>query len=133
MYTYNLFIFGHNMSVNKKLNEFIGDMDIVLSKRIGNNKYECDLEYHGGSFDYQILFGVNITDDDQNPNFINKVRDAKSSTYIDEYNIFLSDYIEELLLATELGEFDEDRDTVNELVSFLNTEKPDFYTLQVSS
>lgn len=135
MYTYNLFIFGHKMSRNKKLNNFISDVDIEFSEKIGKNRYECTTPYHGGvtsGMTYPVLFGTQITDDDDNPNYIDEVRVANKDNYINEYNQFLAEFKKvAITLKEELDE--EDKPIIDELIQFFDSNDPEFYSLQVSS
>ncbi|MBA3984986.1 MAG: hypothetical protein H0X63_00015 [Flavobacteriales bacterium] len=134
MYTYNNFVFGHNLSINKELNNSLHEFDICFSTRIGLKKFEISTPYHGGkcSGDTQsVILGVLITDDDNNTNYIDEVRNAKEEDYIHDYNIFL-DKFKAALIEDKGHESDYD-EVADNLIEFLDTNKPGFYSVQASS
>lgn len=136
MYICNIFCFGHKMADNKKLNNFISDLDLEFSKSINGKIYEVSYPYHGGQVNgdkYSIIFGYEITDDDNNPNYINEIRNAKEEDYIKEYNIFISEYIN-ILKNDDFSYLNEDElKILKELIDFLEKTKPCFYSVEISS
>lgn len=134
MYTYNLFIFGHNLSLNKELNNMVHDFDFSFQKTINKKRFELDTPYHGGTLPgdiYPVSFGHTITDDDQNPNFVGEVRNAKEENYINDYNEFIKS-LKEDLIADKNVEADYDK-LVDTFISFIDNNKPGFYSIEVSS
>ncbi len=138
MYTYNVFCFGHNMMNNPELNNKLREY-ITYSTQIKNKKYVVEFPYHGGQVCGDVsscIFGVEITDNDNNKNFLNKIRNAKESDYIDEYNEFLKKLIKDL--DEDKTNAHEDCDIgydyfVEELKNYIQTHKPEFYLIEVSS
>ena len=123
MYICNIFCFGHKMADNKKLNNFISDLDLEFSKSINGKIYEVSYPYHGGQ----------VNGDDNNPNYINEIRNAKEEDYIKEYNIFISEYIN-ILKNDDFSYLNEDElKILKELIDFLEKTKPCFYSVEISS
>ena len=48
MYTFNNFIFGHELGKNKELNNLLHDFDIEIRMMINDKLHEIDFPYHGG-------------------------------------------------------------------------------------
>ena len=139
MYTLNLFCFWHKMSLDKELNNLIVDLDLYFKTSINGRDWELSFPYHGGQVNgdcYSIIFGTVITDDDDNENYIDEIRNANEKDYINDYNEFIT----KLLIA-----FDEDAKIcdaetngeyskiLDRLKKFINTNKPEFYSVEVSS
>ena len=64
MYTFNNFIFGHNLSKNKELNNFVHSIGLEFNKKINDKLFEISCPYHGGRVRgdiFPIIFGTNIT------------------------------------------------------------------------
>ncbi len=140
MYTYTIFCFGHQMSNNEELNNKLADFDIEFGKKINNRKWEIDFPYHGGQVagDCQsCIFGTQISVSDSNPYFVNEVRGAKESDYIDDYNIFLqelfSDLDNNIQYVLETDEETEYKELIDELKKFCSENKADFYSVEASS
>jgi hypothetical protein len=134
MYTYNIFVFGHDLSVNPKLNEAVCEFDIEFRDTLNKRKFEVSTPYHGGQVagDLQsLIFGIVITDDDGNKNFINEVRNAKEEDYLADYQALLAKFIVDL--ESNKGEEKEYDDLVDKLIKFLNSKKPGFYSVEASS
>lgn len=82
------------------------------------------------SFDgnvYSCVFGTQITDSDCNPNYTKEIRSAKYEDYIEDYNQFI-DWVKSEILT-----WDDDIGVVQRLITFLDTNKPDFYSVEASS
>lgn len=137
MYTFNLFVFGHDMSIDPDLNNDIHEFDVEMSRNINSRKYEIDLPYHGGQCAgdlYSVIFGTIVTDDDHNKDYVNIIRNAKEIDYIEDYNSFLTEVKKGLIQDTEGGYGEEKfRGFVNKLIEFLDNNKPGFYTVEASS
>jgi hypothetical protein len=120
------------MSENPKLNNFIHDMDLEFSY----NKYEVDCPYHGGLIRgdiFPIIFGIQITCDDDNPDYINTIRNAKEEDYIQPYNEFLKEYLN-FLKFDDFSDCDEDvLKNLSELIEYLENTNPCFYSVEASS
>lgn len=136
MYTYNIFCFGHKMADNKKLNNFISELDLEFSKSINGKIYKVSYPYHGGQVNgdtYSTIFGYEITDDDNNPDYINVIRNVKEEDFIKGYNIFISEYIN-MLKTDDFSDLNEDElKILTELIDFLEKTQPCFYSVQASS
>jgi hypothetical protein len=123
------------MAVNRELNNFIHEYDLVYDSKIDGEQYEVSTPYHGGQCAgdlYSTVFGIQITDDDSNPNYVDEVRAFKESDYKESYNKFVIEYIDVLKSFIEDDEFLDERETLLELVDFLNTE-PSLYSVELSS
>lgn len=135
MYIINNFVFGHNMSLNKELNNAISDFDFEFEKEISGKLFEVRTPYHGGQVDgdtYSVIFGIIITGDDGNKNYVSEVRAAKLENYISDYNEFLEACISELKLGK--GTYNDDYDEfLDKLISYLQSTKPGFYSVESSS
>lgn len=134
MYTSNLFVFGHELATDKELNNDIDRFGIEFGCKIGDKDYELYSPYHGGKIagDTQsVILGCVITDDDNNPNYVKQVRDAKEEDYLPGYNAFLVK-LKADLLSTKGIEQDYD-EVVDRFISFLDNNKPDFYNVEISS
>lgn len=136
MYTFNVLCYGHKMSVNKELNNFIHDYDLVYDSKIDGKNYEVSTPYHGGQCAgdlYSTVFGIQITDDDGNPNYVDEVRAIKESDYTESYNKFVLEYIEDMKSLIEDEEFSDEKETLLELVDFLINTEPSLYSVELSS
>jgi predicted house-cleaning noncanonical NTP pyrophosphatase (MazG superfamily) len=128
--------YGHQLGINKKLNNFIYDYELVYDNIIDGKNYEVSTPYHGGQCAgdlYSTVFGIQITDDDNNPNYVSEVRSAKESDYKESYDKFLSEYINEIYTFINDDEFSDEKETLLELVDFLNTSEPCIYSVELSS
>ena len=70
MYTYNILCFGHELSANKELNNFLLMYDVEFFDVIKGNEWQVSFPYHGGQVKgdtHSCVFGTIITDDDDNP------------------------------------------------------------------
>jgi hypothetical protein len=124
------------MSVNKELNNFIHDYDLVYDSKIDGKNYEVSTPYHGGQCAgdlYSTVFGIQITDDDGNPNYVDEVRAIKESDYTESYNKFVLEYIEDMKSLIEDEEFSDEKETLLELVDFLINTEPSLYSVELSS
>lgn len=133
MYTYNLVCYGHELSLDPVLNNLLRELDLEISTKINNKKWEIDFPYHGGQCMgdvYSCVFGTIITDDD-NPNLIDEIRNLKEEDYAYDYDTFLEFVFNEIenLMETET-EFIE---VFNRLNEFIHNNKPNFYQVEVSS
>lgn len=143
MYTFNNFCYGIDMSVNPTLNNFILEQDLVYNNKINGMQYEVSTPYHGGQClgdVYSIIMGINITDDDNNPEYVNEIRSVNECTYQEEFEIFRQEYLAELdLIADEWkgwntkGQYDDGLVMLNELKEFITNSIPGFYTVELSS
>jgi len=134
MYTYNNYVFGHQLSVNKELNNELTEFDYEFSISINNKSFEISTPYHGGQCSgdvYSVIFGHVITDDDQNPDFVNEIRNAKEEDYIKEYLEFIKqvkvDLIRDKGLEKKYDEF------CDKLITFIDSTKHTFYSVEASS
>ena len=136
MYTFNYFCFGHKLSIDKELNNELHDNDFSFSRKINNRIYEIHFPYHGGQVSgdcYSCVFGTIITDDDGNPDYIDEVRNAQESDYIDDYNTFIM----EMTIEFESDSYSEFEMHIlkifSKLKKFLSENNPEFYSVQASS
>ena len=119
------------MSNNPKLNNFIYDMDLTFSY----NDCVVSKPYHGGQIlddIYSIVFGIEIACDDDNPDYISTVRNAKEEDYIQPYNEFLKEYFLDLKNADCYGD-GIDAQWTGELIEYLENTNPCFYSVEASS
>lgn len=140
MYTYNIYCYGHKLAVDPKLNNEIGDWDVYFNKEYPSGDYGIEAPYHGGQIlgDTQsIVFGIQITTDDSNPDYVTEVRNSKEETYKRDYKQFVEDLKEDLLDSIESNPIDKETKeyakVVNKLIKFLDTHEPEFYTVEASS
>lgn len=136
MYTYNLFVFGHDLSVDKVLCEQIDEMDFDFEPH-GHDDTKCRLarEYHGGALSNPVVCGIQIASSDGNKGYLGQVRTAKEETYVFDYTLFVEDLIKEVENYKTMW-IDEEPDVVllaHNLTTFLRNHKPGFYSVEVSS
>ena len=132
MYTYEVVLFGHNISIDEDLNNKLHGYDMKFSKTLNGKKFDMDTPYHGGGGVYPIIFGYYLTDTDNNPNFIKEIRSAKEEDLINDYNIFLEEFKQ--MLIDNLGCYEPEYDEfVKEILIFFDEHQPEFYSVQVSS
>ena len=84
MYTFNIYCFGHDLSLNKELNNKLSEFDFEFSTKINGRNWEINFPYHGGQVQgdcYSCIFGTQITDDDNNKNYIKEVCDVTENGY----------------------------------------------------
>lgn len=138
MYTYNEFVFGQNLSLNKELNLQIEEFLLEFSYNINGKTFKLDHPYHGGQVagdNSSVVLGHVITDDDDNPEYIDVVRNSKEEDYINDYNEFIKQMKAELLtIRGTVGEGGEEFDkTIDDLIEFLDSAPLGFYTVEISS
>lgn len=141
MYTYNYFCFGHDLSKDKNLIDRLYEWDIDHSKMINGNEYTLRFHYHGGKCGddpHSCVLGVVITDDDNNSNYINEVRNVREVQYVLDYIEFINDLFTILKQDCDSDAFEgndkEDfKKLVDDLSVFLRDNVPGFYTVEVSS
>jgi hypothetical protein len=141
MYTYNIYCFGHQLALDKNLNNSLYSEDVVFSKKINGKKFVIEYPYHGnqifGEDTVSCIFGIEITDDDNNPYFIEEVKSSKEEDYLDDYRIFLNNFFkqcEEDFVSMKESEYVEEyKSLINNLLIFTQNNKPKFYTVEVSS
>lgn len=134
MYTYNLYCFGHKLSEDKELNNLLSEYDIEFSRKIKDRIWAVDFPYHGGKVRgdcYSCVFGTIITDDDNNDDYINEIKNSTEKDFIVDYNEFLSILLSEL--EKEVESEKEFSSVVSRLKTFLEKNSPTFYSVQVSS
>lgn len=130
MYIYNLFCFGIDP---KKINiENIDSIDFHFSF----NDYSVETHYHVNN-GTQYVIGKNITDDDDNPDYIDEVRSSKKEYFIDDYNKFKIELIkvieEDIKIINDNNEGDDVVSILEEFKKNIIEIEPDFYTVEVSS
>ena len=134
MYTYNIFVFGHDLSKNKDLNNSMEELCGGAQYIINGKKFKINRPYHGGQVrgdTFSVIFGIEITDDDDNPNYINKIKKSKKENYIEDYNLFINKLKEDC--NKEMGVDNWYDKMVKELFEFIDNNEPDFYTVEASS
>lgn len=130
MYTYNILVYGHDISNNPELNNQLVDYDLEFY----SDGYEVDFPYHGGQVRgdvYSVVFGEYITDNDGNPNYITKVREVKEEDHKEGYLKFVEKYKNYLL--EDKGVEDDYDEFVDKLVEYLDKTEPCFYSVEASS
>ena len=134
MYIIDNFVFGHELALNKKINNALVDFDAEFSTLVNKKRFVVEFPYHGGQVagnTYSVIFGAPITDDDGNKDFIKEVRNAKEEDYADDYNKFIEEYI--VALNENLGQDAEYDAFIGELIDYLKNTKPGFYSVESSS
>jgi len=131
MYTYNLFIYGHDLLQDEDLLDDISGFEFHFIRVIDGKKFEVSTRYHGGSKYEPMVLGTEITDTDNNPGFVNEVRMANETDYAENYAEFIRLFKSEL--ESERGADSEYDSAVDRLLKFIDSTKPGFYLLEVSS
>jgi len=134
MYTFNFFVYGHDIKNSPELNDELHDCDLEFTEQINGFKFEVDFPYHGGQVAGDVcstIFGTVIADDDGNSNYTNEVRNAKEEKYKENYILFLEKFKEHMTknLGVDSG-YDE---VVNNLIEYLENTQPGFYSVEASS
>lgn len=137
MYTYHNFVYGHQLANQPKLNNQVYEFDLYFRYGAGSRQYMIDMPYHGGQVRgdiHSIIWGCHITDDDQNEYYLDEVRAVTKEDYHPGYVLFLTALKEDLLSPEnyQIGEPEYDQ-FVEELISYLDSTEPEFYTVEVSS
>lgn len=130
MYTYNLFCYGHNLSKNPILNNLAWEYDVYFNEKINNIKFKLDFPYHGGKVKgdtYSCVFGTEITDDDNNPSYIDTVKNSNVNDYKNSYDEFLKLVIKGLEDDALLENDTDFTNFVNDFKNFINNNEPCFY------
>lgn len=140
MYTLNNFVYGHKMATDEKLNNELHDWDFEFREKVDGKKFTLNFPYHGGQCAgsvYSCILGCEITDDDQNPHYIDEVRSAKEEDYSDGYKKFIGIIIsgmEEDLNSEWVGDDKENYvNFVNKFKEFIKNNEPCFYSVESSS
>lgn len=129
-----MFVFGHDLSIDKQLNNDLHSSCIELEKNINGINFKISTPYHGGQVKgdlYSLIFGTVITYDDNNKEYINEVKNAKEEDYITEYHQFIDYFIN--LIILDKGQDAEMDIFIDKLIHFLQNNKPKFYTVEASS
>ena len=135
MYTFNLFCFGHRLAKNKELNNSLHDWCIEFNKTINGKNFEVSFPYHGGQVRndcYSCVFGIIISDDD-NPDYVNNIKSVNELDYLNDYNEFLRIFFHEFESDTYAEHEKEILEVVKRLKKFIIENKPEFYTVEISS
>ena len=139
MYTFNTYVFGHNTKKDEKIHNLFLIYDLYFSEVYNGMKFEVDTPYHGGALkelEFPVIIGHTITDDDDNPDFLNEVRSSKEEDFIDSYQLFINDF--KKIITDDIDRCDEfekeeyEKD-VNTILTFLDNNKPEFYLVECSS
>ena len=143
MYIINEFIFGYDLNEDLELKQMIEDIDLEFSKSINGLNFEIYRPYHGSCMslkDCPIQFGVSITDDDMNSDYVNEIRNAKEEDYLDSFKEFVEIFKKEAFNAYSekdkvkyFKEYEEYTNTLKEIIKRLDNLEPKFYTLETSS
>ena len=134
MYTYNVFVFDHDLSTNHNLNNQLHDYDCEFRTTINKRKFEINLPYHGGQVSgdtYSVIFGTIITDSDHNKHFTDEIRSAKKTKYTKDYKLFINEL--KSYLISQKGQDQDFDEFIDELLEFIKNNKPRFYQVEVSS
>ena len=138
MYTFNIYVFGHNLSKDKELNNSLNSFDIQFGKKINGKDFELQFPYHGGQcgdVTYSCVFGCQISTDEFNPNHINEIRKFKEEDYIKDYSLFIDALKEEL--SKWKGSVDMDDEEMDQIIvdlfTFIDNNEPELYSVEASS
>ncbi len=133
MYTYHNFVFGHDLSLNEELKNEVLEFGFEMSEEINGRRFEISAPYHGGR-GKPIIVGVIITDDDvTNKNYINEVRSAKEEDYLNDYNTFVESVKKNLIADMGVDDGEDYDKFTDQLIDFLDNNKPIFYNVEVTS
>jgi hypothetical protein len=142
MYVINNFVYGHKLSdCGHDLTTDIHEWDIHYVETINGKEFQFYFPYHGGQTSYDIascIFGCCVSHDDGNSSYVNEVRNAKEEDYKEDYKIFIENLKKDLIVNEYLEEDDEEgNETYNEMVKnltdFINSNEPEFYSVESSS
>jgi hypothetical protein len=131
MYVSNQFIYGHKLSIDPNLNDNVGHevMNYSFTKEVNGKLFSVEEQYYGDGFDpYPILFGCRISDDNM-IDYISDIRNAKESNYANDYREFLK-FLKEDLKEKRKNNRDI-RDVIDDLLEFIKTHDPMFYSIRV--
>lgn len=128
MYTYDLFVYGHDISNEEKLINLFSSNDISFFKEMNGRLYELMSHYHGGAYIIPYTLGITITDSDGDNDFVTTIRKANEDDYKKDYMTFIS-----LLLKYLDENIGQDNTTLIEFKNFISKTHPKFYAVQVSS
>lgn len=136
MYIIKNLVYGHEMANNRSLNNNVNGFGIELSEEINGKKFEISSPYHGGQVDGDVLsviFGCCITDDDNNPKFMEQLVKAHENeeNYKRDYNQFLNKFKNDL--NKDMGEEETSDEFFQELIVWLDNTEPKFYFVESSS
>lgn len=133
MYTYNLLCFGINPELIDT--EVLSEIDFEMKSSIKD--WGVKTHYHGGAGESPYTIGCIISDDDNNPEYINLVRSLREEDYMENYNTFKAELLTSIISDIEICEGDKDEEYALEpLLSFkkiVEETTPTFYAVQVSS
>ena len=143
MYIINEFVFGFDLNDDLELKQLFSNIDLEYSEKIDKKDYEISSPYHGSCMslkDCPILFGVTITDDDMNDEYVNEIQSAKKEDYIDSFNEFIerfkkdsgNQYSEDEKVKY-FDEYTEYTESMNNIIKGLEKLEPKFYSLQTTS
>ena len=133
MYTFNLFCFGLDLSIDEELNNNLWACDAQFNTKINGKEWEVDFPYHGGQCKgdvYSCVFGTIVSDSDNNSDFISDIRSAKEEDYIADYTKFIDIFLNRL---REDESDPEIKEIIESLESFIKSNKPCFYSVEASS
>jgi hypothetical protein len=131
MYVSNQFIYGHKLSIDPNLNDNVGHevMNYSFTKEVNGKLFSVEEQYYGDGFDpYSILFGCRISDDNM-IDYISDIRNAKESNYANDYREFLK-FLKEDLKEKRKNNRDI-RGVIDDLLEFIKTHDPMFYSIRV--
>lgn len=121
---YQQIMFGHKLPDN--LSSELESSDFYFAKTIGGINFEINYPY-GGDFDATgCFFGATVTDTFYDNNWLAKIRNANSNTYLTHYNQYVTDVCNQarLRLSPSLA---------NKLANFLFNNNPDFYSVDTGT
>lgn len=157
MYTFNIYVYGHDFSQNKELNNGLSEIyDMEFTDKVilkGREvEFEVDFPYHGGQVAgdvYSCVFGYVITDDDVyepkgRASYINDIKNFNENTYYDHYMVFVDHFKKEFEeIITELDQDPRFKQTKKDkefnqefkkkLFDFLDNTQPTLYSVEASS
>lgn len=139
MYTIKNYLFGHNFSLDKKLNNEVWEYDLFYDEKINDKRFVIDLPYHGGQVRgdiYTVFCGIIITDDDQNDIFLDEIRISNREDYETDYNTFIDMVISDLYENKKycsIDEIDNYSTFIENFIKFVKENKSDFYFAESSS
>ena len=137
MYTYNMLVFGHNFSIDPQVNNAIHDFDLEHLEVINGKTFEVSMPYHGGQIagdTFSVVCGFEITDDDQNTNYLAEVKAFVEADYVENYRLFIESYKKVVVLPfLKETESKEEFRVVAAILTFLESREPGVYTVEASS
>lgn len=127
MYTYNVYVFGHDLSLLEGLPTKLSEIQWYFQEKINEQMFELSFPYHGMAVTPPIVFGCIVTDGKYKEH-VKELREAKEEDYRSDYQTFLDDFM--MCLEAYRDDLSEHFENFKK---FLSDNEPTFYAVNVSS